>query len=340
MFGRKARLIAGAVAVIALSGGAVLGYDRLRGRFMDIDEAIAAVEAQNYRSAFRALERLAPDGDVVAQTMLGWLYARGRGTDQDFQAADEWLSRAAEQGHLYAMIHLADLHYDDFFSLKDGRSKNRRLAVEWYRRAAETEDSYSQRRLALALFAGQGVDQDPEAGLDWMERSVEAGNRISMYRLGRMYESGAIGERDPHKALELYRQGIRHGHVESARSTIELLREEKSPLFDLEEAYFWALIANQWWPDDPMNGRYFVSVAETVHRVHPTVDPQDYARATLGLVDEETDPELLRARQDALDPETWPYRLDEAARRRSEEAASAIIALWPDAPAWGESVEE
>ena len=333
----RIRLGAAVVAVVALLGTAMTSH----GQPSEIDAALADYRAGNYRSAFRAAERLAPDGDVVAQTMLGILYRHGLGTDQDLPAAEEWLSRAAEQGHVIAMTQLANLHYDDFYSLDDGRLKNRPLAVEWYRRAAEAGDSYAQRRLALALMTGQGVDQDRAAGLAWMERSVEVGDRFSMYRLGYMYESGELGLQDFHKALELYRQAIRHGEVRGARQAIELLRDELSPVFDLEEAYFWALIASQWWRDDTTNGQYFVSVAETVHRDQSRVMPPDYARVTMGLVDEETYLEELRVHRETIgNPENWPFRLDEAARRRSEEAARAILSRWPEAPEVGESIDD
>lgn len=195
------RLSGAAVAVFALLFTAVTSH----GQPSDIDAALADYQAGNYNSAFRTAQRLAPEGHIVAQTMLGLMYQRGQGTDQNLAAADEWLSRAAEQGYVFAMTSLADLHFDHFYSLDDGRLKNRPLAVEWYHRAAEAGNSYAQRRLGLALITGQGVDQDRATGLSWMERSVEAGNRFSMYRLGYMYESGELDLQDIHKALELYR---------------------------------------------------------------------------------------------------------------------------------------
>lgn len=334
---RGIRLGAAAIAVIALLFTAVTSH----GQPSEIDAALDDLRAGNYTSAFRAAERLAPDGDVIAQTMLGYLYGQGLGTDQDLPAADEWLTRAAEQGHIPAMTLLADLHHDDYYSLDDGQLRNRPLAVEWYRRAAEAGNSYAQRRLGVALVVGRGVDQDRAAGLAWMERSAEAGNRVAIYRLGFMYESGELGTPDVHKALDLYRRAIRLGEVKAARQAIELLRDEQSPVFDLEEAYLWALIARHWWSNDIWDGGYFVWMAETVHLDPSRMDPPDIARVTLGLIDEETFREEMRAYQEMIaNPEKLPYRLDEAARRRSEEAAQAIIARWPEAPPPGANVDD
>lgn len=313
----------------------------MRGRFLDMDGALEAFIAGDYRSAFQAAERFAPEGNVDAQTMLGWLYWKGHGTDQDFPAADEWLSRAAEQGDVRAMRHLADLHFYDYESL-DGRIKNRPLAAEWYRRAAEAGSSTSQRRYGRVLIRGIGIDRDRDTGLVWMMRAIDAGDRQAMYELGYVYETGELGEPNFQEALRYYRQAIRRGVQQSARRAIELLRDQQSPAFDSEEAYLWALVARQWWQEDPTNGRYFVSMAETVHRKMPQGQPPpDYALVTLGVMDEETYLEQLRAGRVALGPPgTWAYRLDEEARRRSEEAANAIIAHWPTPPTRYEVVEE
>ncbi len=322
-------------------GGAWLGYDQMRGRFLDMDGALEALVAGDYRSAFQAAERLAPEGDVDAQTMLGWLYWQGHGTDQDFPAADRWLSRAAEQGDVRAMSHLADLHFYDYESL-DGRIKNRPLAAEWYRRAAEAGSSHGQRRIGRLLIRGIGIDRDRDAGLAWMMKAIDAGNREAMHGLGYVYESGLLGEQNFQEALQLYRRAIRRGVQQSARQAIELLRDKRSPVFDLEEAYLWALVAHQWWSDHPTNGEYFVSMARTVHREIPQEQPPpDYALVTLGVMDEETYLQRLQAQRAALGPpESWPYRLDKEARRRSEEAANAIIARWPEPPTRDEVVEE
>src|SRR5579872_2025820 len=58
-----------------------------------------------------SIMRSADVGNPEAQTHLGYLYYKGRGVPQDYEAAAYWLTRAAEQGEPTAQF-LLGLLYD------------------------------------------------------------------------------------------------------------------------------------------------------------------------------------------------------------------------------------
>src|SRR5690606_38491592 len=64
----------------------------------DLASARADYERGDYRAARRVYERLAAQGDPVAQNNLGVMYFQGRGVEADDARAMEWFRRAAAQG--------------------------------------------------------------------------------------------------------------------------------------------------------------------------------------------------------------------------------------------------
>jgi len=74
-------------------------------------EGIRAYLAHDYVTAARIFTDLAPLGNPVAQTYLGYMYANGKGVPQDFTVSAGWYSCASEQGVAEAQYALG-LMYD------------------------------------------------------------------------------------------------------------------------------------------------------------------------------------------------------------------------------------
>ncbi len=74
-------------------------------------EGIRAYLAHDYVTAARIFTDLAPHGNPVAQTYLGYMYANGKGVPQDFAVSAGWYSCASEQGVAEAQYALG-LMYD------------------------------------------------------------------------------------------------------------------------------------------------------------------------------------------------------------------------------------
>lgn len=105
----------------------------------ELNAGKAALEIQDYATAFRLLKPLAQDGHAEAQYWVGYMYDWGLGLDEEGAAiyyeesAIQWYRRAAEQGH-------ADAQYNLGYKYKYGDTVVEEDPVEaekWLRRAAK-----------------------------------------------------------------------------------------------------------------------------------------------------------------------------------------------------------
>ncbi len=96
------------------------------------EQSDAAYERKDYRTAFTGFKNLAEQGDTLAQSRLGVMYAYGEGVPKDAQQAVAWYRKAAEKGDADAQYNLG-LMYDN----GRGVPKDEQQAAAWYRKAAE-----------------------------------------------------------------------------------------------------------------------------------------------------------------------------------------------------------
>ncbi len=96
------------------------------------EQSDAAYERQDYRTAFTGFKNLAEQGDTLAQSRLGVMYAYGEGVPKDAQQAVAWYRKAAEKGDADAQYNLG-LMYDN----GRGVPKDEQQAAAWFRKAAE-----------------------------------------------------------------------------------------------------------------------------------------------------------------------------------------------------------
>ncbi len=75
----------------------------------DFPAAIEAYDQGDYALSFAETEPVAGRGDMDAQFMLGFLYARGEGVARDAVRAYLWYALAARQGDRFAADDLAAL---------------------------------------------------------------------------------------------------------------------------------------------------------------------------------------------------------------------------------------
>ncbi len=75
----------------------------------DFPDAVAAYDAGDYATAFEESLPLAEQGDIDAQYLVGFFYARGDGVARDPFQAHLWFSLAASQGDSFAADALAEL---------------------------------------------------------------------------------------------------------------------------------------------------------------------------------------------------------------------------------------
>lgn len=74
------------------------------------ERAVAAYEVGRFKAARSEFQALADQGSAVAETMLGTMYAEGRGVKADPATAAGYFYRAANRGYAPAQLALADAY--------------------------------------------------------------------------------------------------------------------------------------------------------------------------------------------------------------------------------------
>jgi hypothetical protein len=72
-----------------------------------------------------------------------------------------------------------------------GPTADQELAVEWYRRAAESGDGLGENNLADSYLRGLGVPQSDELAAAWFQKAADQGQTGARIKLGYLYMVGA-----------------------------------------------------------------------------------------------------------------------------------------------------
>jgi hypothetical protein len=162
-----------------------------------------------------SLREAAQSGDVSAQYQYGALFVLGReGVGQNYDAALEWLSRAAEQDHTGAMLAISTMLF----------SSDPTRAHTWLVRAAELGAAEAQWRLSQVLSGRaplSGIATDREAADRWLAMAIAQNHTVAIVWLAdfRTEPEDPVGYAE---AAGLYRQAAELGGTVSAWAALRL----------------------------------------------------------------------------------------------------------------------
>ena len=151
----------------------------------DLSPGVAAYERKDFAAALPLLKVEAAQGDAIAQTKLGLIYAKGLNVPRDPTIALPWFKKAAAQGHAEAEYCIGVAH-----DIGDGIKQDRRAAADWYRKAAKQGYLKAQINLANLLDQGDGVAKDPVEAATWYRKAAEQGDVPSQNYLAHLYLKG------------------------------------------------------------------------------------------------------------------------------------------------------
>lgn len=157
----------------------------LTGMQASLEEAKAALTANDYPRAKVLLETLAKKGDPQGQYLLGHLLDLGLGVDADPRAALNWWLAAAKADHPQSLYRagLAYLH-------GRGVDPDPNRGFELLEKAALLGAHEAETAIGMALLHNmQGPGHVPEA-LVWLSCAAEAGDRQAAEALGLIYAKG------------------------------------------------------------------------------------------------------------------------------------------------------
>ncbi len=199
----------------------------------------AAVAAQS--TEIEKLRLAAEQGDAVAQSTLGVMYANGQGVPQDYQEAVRWGRRAAEQGNADAQIFLGGMYW-----IGQGVPQDCQEGVQWFGRAAEQGDARAQMLLGGMYYKGSGSE-------DYQEAQAQ-------YNLNFMYCWGEGVPQDYQEALKWNRAAAEQGNAEAQSILCAMYYKGQGVPQDYQEALKWCWTAAEQGEDyaqSTLGGMYF-----------------------------------------------------------------------------------
>lgn len=138
-------------------------------------DGIDAWRNGNYLLAAQALSAKT-DNDPVANYYLGMMRQYGYGLLKNNTLALRYFTQSAEKGYLPAQKLLASYYLIEV--------KNPELAFQWYKKAADANDTAAQMYCAAAYLFGYGVKPNSDTARKFYIEAAKSGNTIAQYTLG------------------------------------------------------------------------------------------------------------------------------------------------------------
>lgn len=146
----------------------------------DFHKGLKAYQEGDYKTALKEFQPLVNQGNAEAQYYLGLMFKKGQGVKENHKQGDDWLRKAAEQGHSMAQYNLG-LTYEDW---------DYKETVNWYTKAAEHGNSLAQHNLGHLFDYGRGVPIDRKQAVEWYTKAAMQGNVEAQNDLGFMHYKG------------------------------------------------------------------------------------------------------------------------------------------------------
>ena len=204
----------------------------------DVEDCENYYFAADYKQAFPVCSRAAKQGDVIAQSGLGWMYINGYGVTKNYREAAKWFRLAAEQGHANAQNNLGLMYANG-----DGVPENDREAVKWYKLATEQGYANAQNNLGAMYDNGDGVSENDREAVKWYRLAAEQGLAIAQNNLGWMYGNGYGVTKNYREAVKWYRLAAEQGHASAQYNLGVMYGNGEGVIQDYQEAYIWYSLA-------------------------------------------------------------------------------------------------
>ena len=165
----------------------------------------AETEPENMAEPY---QQAAEAGDINAQSSLGFIYAKGIGTEKDHEQAIKWYRMAAEQGHLNSQFNLGVM-----YAKGRGIEQDYTEAYRWYKMAANQGDTISQATLGVMCKKGIGTDKNYEKAINWYYKAAMQGHLDAQYHVAKMFVKGRGVPVNDQEGFKWYFKAAEQGHT-------------------------------------------------------------------------------------------------------------------------------
>jgi len=163
-----------------------------------------------------------------------FLYQKG-----DYAAALPGLQIGAEKGIAAAQFNLAMMYANG-----RGVPPNGRLAVFWFKKAAEHDVPEAQFNLGLLYDYGEKVTNDDRLAVFWYRRAAEQGLASAQSQLGKMYSSGRGVVKNEREAFRWRSAAAEQGDLSAQAAVGAMYALGVGVPKDEQLGYFWLLLAS------------------------------------------------------------------------------------------------
>jgi len=170
------------------------------------DAAYIAFDQGQYLTALKLARAAAKKGDAQAHTLIGRIYAEGRGAPKNETIAAQWYKRAAKLGDIEATF-----AYGVLLAAGRGVKKDRTAAGVLFEKAALKGHPHAHYNLAQLFLAGQGKPENPRRAALHLEYAARKGIVEAQYDLATLYQKGHGVPANALKAAHWMRQAAARG---------------------------------------------------------------------------------------------------------------------------------
>ncbi|MCS7073276.1 MAG: sel1 repeat family protein [Bacteroidia bacterium] len=194
---------------------------------------------QNKDSSNRYLEMAAIGGNPDAQYMLGVAFQRGLNRKRNITKGLEWLNKAANQNHIFALRVLTEIYStkdDEIFLAPHERVKvDSTKAFSYALRGAKLGDPQLQYYVGEAYHLGRGVKRNDTLAVAWMDSAAQKNNVFAQLKLGDWFLRAETDFKIQwNDALKYYEMAKNHPKAE-----IEQITEGKVGVYTVRQLRMW-----------------------------------------------------------------------------------------------------
>ena len=162
----------------------------------ELEAGESALGRGHYGTAIRAFLPIASQGNIDAQTYMGFLYEKGLGVPQSYPEAMSWYEKAGKRGSFRAQHSLGMLYFTG-----KGITLDYAAAYEWFIRATVNDFPPSLYMLGLMYHQGHGIATDFDRARVWFLKAAKLGSANAQFMYAFMLQSGEGGPSEPKKAM-------------------------------------------------------------------------------------------------------------------------------------------
>lgn len=144
-----------------------------------------------------------PKEEAYKEYLMGRMYLKGEGVEQDYFKSYQTFLLAAENGYAHSNYYIGNQYY---YGL--GFNQDYEKALIYYKKASEAKDSYADYRIAKMYLKGEEANADLQCAEEYLLRAADKVT-LANYDLAKLYEDNSdVFNKSEDKIFSLYHKAL------------------------------------------------------------------------------------------------------------------------------------